>query len=166
MAADFAADGVAEMRVAAILGAATIVFTTIIFTTIMFTMTWHSVRAEDAGPIPQRVEFPSADGRTILVGYLYKPPRWPARQLPAVVMMHGRGGPYSTLAKGRYDATTLSLRHKAWGRTWAEAGYLAILVDGFGPRGYPKGFPRFSYENRPAELNEVTVRPHRVAGLV
>jgi dienelactone hydrolase len=36
---------------------------------------------------------------------------------------------------------------------------VALLVDGFGPRGYPQGFPRFSYETRPAELNEVTVRP-------
>src|SRR6266702_170680 len=40
-----------------------------------------------------------------------------------------------------------------------ERGYVAIMVDGFGPRGYPQGFPRFSYESRPAELNEVTIRP-------
>jgi carboxymethylenebutenolidase len=33
------------------------------------------------------------------------------------------------------------------------------MVDGFGPRGYPKGFPRFSYDQRPKELDEVTVRP-------
>jgi carboxymethylenebutenolidase len=58
-----------------------------------------------------------------------------------------------------YDASTLSLRHKAWGRRWTEAGYVALLVDGFGPRGYPQGFPRHSYENRPAELDEVTIRP-------
>ena len=58
-----------------------------------------------------------------------------------------------------YDASTLSLRHKAWAREWAQAGYIALLVDGFGPRGYPQGFPRFSYDNRPETLNEVTVRP-------
>jgi carboxymethylenebutenolidase len=46
-----------------------------------------------------------------------------------------------------------------WGRLWADGGYVAILVDGFGPRGYPQGFPRFSYRDRPPELNEVTVRP-------
>src|SRR5437870_6562209 len=40
-----------------------------------------------------------------------------------------------------------------------EAGYIAILVDGFSPRGYPHGFPRLSYDSRPEELNEVTVRP-------
>jgi carboxymethylenebutenolidase len=78
---------------------------------------------------------------------------------PAVVMMHGRAGAYSSRARGRYDASTLSQRHQMWGRLWAMQGYLALLVDGFGPRGYPEGFPRFSYESRPKELNEVTVRP-------
>ena len=45
------------------------------------------------------------------------------------------------------------------GRLWAEQGYLALLVDGFGPRGYPQGFPRGSYDFRPGEINEVTIRP-------
>jgi carboxymethylenebutenolidase len=117
------------------------------------------LRAEEDGPTPERVTFMSADGRTMLVGYLYRPTTMSAPRVPAVVMMHGRAGPYSERANGIYDASTLSLRHKAWGREWVEAGYLAILVDGFGPRGYPKGFPRFSYDRRPEELNEVTVRP-------
>jgi dienelactone hydrolase len=115
--------------------------------------------AEDDDPVPERVTFMSADGRTTLVGYVYKPTSMPASRVPAVVMMHGRAGPYSERANGVYDASTLSLRHKAWGREWSQAGYIAILVDGFGPRGYPKGFPRFSYDSRPEELNEVTVRP-------
>src|SRR5436190_13945125 len=115
--------------------------------------------AEDDDPVPERVTFMSADGRTTLVGYVYKPASMPASRVPAVVMMHGRAGPYSERAIGIYDASTLSLRHKAWGREWAEAGYIAMLVDGFGPRGYPKRFPRFSYDSRPEELNEVTVRP-------
>jgi dienelactone hydrolase len=76
-----------------------------------------------------------------------------------VVMMHGRAGAYSSRANGVYDATTLSKRHQAWGRLWAEAGYVALMVDGFGPRGYPQGFPRFSYDARPEEVSEVTVRP-------
>jgi dienelactone hydrolase len=63
----------------------------------------------------------------------------------------------------RYTAT-LSRRHRAWGDLWAEHGYVALLVDGFGPRGYAQGFPRFSYETRPAELNEVTVRPFDAYG--
>src|SRR5437588_3902339 len=87
---------------------------------------------------PERVTFPSADGRTNLVGYLYRPAQ--AGRVPAVVMMHGRAGPYSTRANGVYDASTLSQRHQAWGELLAQAGYIALLVDGFGPRGYPQGF--------------------------
>ncbi len=112
-----------------------------------------------ADVVPERVTFPSADGRTMLTGYLFLPTHRAAGQVPAVVMMHGRAGAYSTNARGRYDATTLSQRHVAWGELWAAQGYIALLVDGFGPRGYAQGFPRFSYEARPAELNEVTVRP-------
>ena len=46
-----------------------------------------------------------------------------------------------------------------WGELWAALGYVAILVDGFGPRGYPRGFPQHSYDERPEAVNEVTVRP-------
>ena len=88
------------------------------------------LRAGDDGPVPERVTFMSVDGRTTLVGYLYKPTTMPASRVPAVVMMHGRAGAYSDRANGVYDASTLSLRHKAWGGEWAEAGYIAILVDG------------------------------------
>ena len=115
--------------------------------------------AEEDAPIPERVTFMSADGRTSLVGYVYKPTMPVGERVPAVVMMHGRAGAYSERAHGVFDATTLSLRHRAWGREWTEAGYIAILVDGFGPRGYPQGFPRFSYNDRPEELSETTVRP-------
>jgi dienelactone hydrolase len=114
--------------------------------------------APDSVPV-DRVELPSADGKTTLVGYLFRPAVPGDTRVPAVVMMHGRAGAYSTLANGVYDATTLSQRHQFWGRWWAEQGYLAILVDGFGPRGYPQGFPRYSYKSRPPELDEVTVRP-------
>jgi len=103
------------------------------------------------------VHFQSEDHTTKLVGYLFEP-SGPGPHA-AVVMLHGRGGPYSSLAKGVYTADTLSKRHKEWGRFWAERGYLALLVDSFGPRGYPQGFPRGSYENRPAEVSEQTVRP-------
>jgi len=106
----------------------------------------------------ERVTFPSADGRTELIGYLFMPEKRAAR-VPAVVMMHGRAGVYSSLARGRYDASTISQRHRAWGTLWAANGYAALLVDDFGPRGYPGGFPRFSYDTRPDAVNEVTVRP-------
>jgi dienelactone hydrolase len=112
-----------------------------------------------AASLPERVTFASADGRTTLVGYVFLPEVPHAARTPAVVMMHGRAGAYSSAARGSYQASTLSKRHQQWGHIWAQQGYLAILVDGFGPRGYPNGFPRFSYDSRPEELNEVTVRP-------
>jgi dienelactone hydrolase len=112
--------------------------------------------------LPERVTFPSADRKTTLVGYFYRPAS--ARgagtaRMPAVVMMHGRSGAYSSAAKGVYDASTLTRRHKAWGELWAARGFIALMVDGFGPRGYPTGFESGSYANRPEALNEVTVRP-------
>jgi len=111
------------------------------------------------GPLPERVTFPSADGQTTLIGYVFKPEGPHPAKTPAVVMMHGRAGPYSSLAEGRYDASTLSQRHQKWGHLWAQQGYLAILVDGFGPRGFPQGFTHQSYKERPESVNEVTVRP-------
>ena len=115
-------------------------------------------KAQATGGLPERVTFLSADGRTMLVGYLYRPMQ-PRARAPAIVMMHGRSGPYSSKANGIYDASTLSRRHKAWGELLAQRGYFALMVDGFGPRGYPQGFPRYSYNDRPEELNEVEVRP-------
>ena len=115
--------------------------------------------APPSGPPPERVTFASADGHTMLIGYVFKPQGPHSARAPAVVMMHGRAGAYSSLANGKYDAKTLSERHRQWGHLWAHQGYLAVLVDGFGPRGYPNGFPRFSYDQRPESLNEVTVRP-------
>ena len=112
-----------------------------------------------ADTLPERVQFPSADDKTTLVGYVFKPAVRRAAQVPAVVMMHGRAGAYSSLAKGVYEAKTLSQRHQFWGQLWAGQGYIAILVDGFGPRGYPQGFPRSSYGTRPATLDEVSIRP-------
>jgi carboxymethylenebutenolidase len=103
------------------------------------------------------VHFQSEDQKTMLVGYLFAPSG--SGPHPGVVMLHGRGGPYSSLANGVYSAETLSKRHKEWGEFWAGCGYIALLVDSFGPRGYARGFPRGSYEDRPAEVSEQTVRP-------
>ena len=103
------------------------------------------------------VHFPSEDQKTRLVGYLFQPTGPPPHA--AVVLLHGRAGPYSSLANGVYDATTLSKRHREWGNFWAERGYYALLVDSFGPRGQAKGFPAGSYKDRPADVSEQTVRP-------
>jgi dienelactone hydrolase len=106
---------------------------------------------------PGTVHFPSEDHKTTLVGYLFEPQG--SGPHPAIVLLHGRAGPYSSAAKGVYTAATLSKRHMEWGTLWAGHGYIALLVDSFSPRGYPAGFPRGSYENRPAEVSEQTVRP-------
>ena len=50
------------------------------------------VRAAHAETLPERVSFPSADGRTTLIGYVFRPKRSHGVRVPAVVMMHGRGG--------------------------------------------------------------------------
>ena len=99
----------------------------------------------------------SEDHKTRLVGYLFEP-EGPGPHA-AVVMLHGRAGAYSSLANGIYSADTLSKRHKEWGEFWTARNYAALLVDSFGPRGYPAGFPRGSYNDRPPEVSEQTVRP-------
>ena len=105
----------------------------------------------------ESVHFRSGDGHTELVGYLFQP-AGPGPHA-AIVMLHGRGGPYSSLAAGTYNADTLSKRHKFWGEFWAGKGYVALLVDSFGPRGHWRGFPKNSYEGRPSEVSEQTTRP-------
>jgi carboxymethylenebutenolidase len=106
---------------------------------------------------PKTVHFQSEDRQTRLVAYLWEPAT--AGPHAAIVLLHGRAGPYSSLAKGVYNATTLSKRHQHWGEYWAELGYVVLLVDSFGPRGYPEGFQRGSYQDRPPEVSEQTVRP-------
>ena len=105
----------------------------------------------------QTVNFLSEDGKTTLVAYQYAPDT-PGPH-PAVVMLHGRGGLYTTL-KQTFDADSLSSRHVAWAKFWVERGYVALLVDSFGPRGYARGFEAGTNDgSRPASVNEITVRP-------
>ena len=118
---------------------------------------------------PDTVFFPSADGATEIVGYLFKP-QTPGPH-PAIVMLHGRGGPYSAnvnqgctlvsrASPSACNANSLSKRHMMWGRYWAERGYLALLPDSFGPRGKAHGFDRFTHDDPDrADVNEKTVRP-------
>ena len=110
-----------------------------------------------AAQTPETVSFMSRDGKTRLSGFLFLPAT-PGPH-PAVVMLHGRAGPYSSLKRGTYTADALTMRHKMWGRFWAERDYIALHVDSFGPRGYPDGFPKHSYKARPPEVSEQVVRP-------
>ena len=119
--------------------------------------------------LPQPTHFPSADGRTELVGYVFEPSG--AGPHPAIVLLHGRGGPYSanvnadcTLVAPGHDspcnAGTLSRRHEMWGEYWAAHGYVALLVDSFGPRGRAHGYGRFTHDDPDREaVNERSVRP-------
>jgi dienelactone hydrolase len=118
---------------------------------------------------PDTVYFRSADGTTEIVGYLFRPAGNGPH--PAIVLLHGRGGPYSAndnasctfVARGAAspcNAATLSKRHVMWGEFWAGRGYVALLADSFGPRGKAHGFGRFSHEDPDRDaVNELTVRP-------
>ncbi len=118
---------------------------------------------------PDTVFFPSADGSTEIVAYLFKP-QTPGPH-PAIVMLHGRGGPYSAnvnqgctlvsrASPSACDASGLSKRHMMWGQYWAERGYIALLPDSFGPRGKAHGFERFTHDDPDRDdVNEKTVRP-------
>jgi carboxymethylenebutenolidase len=118
---------------------------------------------------PETVYFRSADGATEIVGYLFRPAS--SGPHPAIVLLHGRGGPYSlnnnrdcTLVARNTaspcSAATLSKRHEMWGEFWASRAVVALLPDSFGPRGKGHGFGRFSHEDPDrAAVNELTVRP-------
>lgn len=116
---------------------------------------WLSAAALAA--TPETVTFMSADGRTTLTGYVFSPAE-PGRH-PAVVMLHGRAGSYSSLKRGQHNAGALTMRHMMWGNFWAARGYVAIHVDSFGPRGFGDGFAKHSYASRPQEVSEQSVRP-------
>lgn len=106
---------------------------------------------------PETVKFISGDGKTTLTGYVFLPAQTGPH--PAVVMLHGRAGPYSSLKRGQHNADALTMRHKMWGNFWAERGYVAMHVDSFGPRGYGDGFAKNSYNSRPLDVSEQSVRP-------
>ena len=118
---------------------------------------------------PETIYFKSADGRTDIAGYLFRP-RAPGPR-PAIVLLHGRAGPYSAnfnqdceqVSRGirsPCNAATLSKRHMMWGEFWAARGVIALLPDSFGPRGMAHGFGRFSHgDPERDEVNEKTVRP-------
>jgi dienelactone hydrolase len=109
----------------------------------------------------ENVVFPglAPDGYSLLA-YLFKPnpDAFPGPR-PAVVVMHGRAGPYSSAQHGLgcdgqftpnacYNVTTLSIKIESWGKRWQELGYVALVVDGFGSRGRPEGFAAGTFSDR------------------
>lgn len=78
---------------------------------------------------PLGVEIPTAglsSSRTPLAGYLFKPAD--AGPHPAVVMMHGCGGPFARSGH-------LNSRHRMWGEFLQQQNYAALLLDSFVSRG-------------------------------
>jgi dienelactone hydrolase len=140
----------------------------------IFALAVTLLAASAALAAPETVYFMSADGKTEIVGYLFSP-IGPAPH-PAMVMLHGRAGPYSTndnatctfvarAVDSPCNANTLSKRHVMWGEYWVARGYLALLPDSFGPRGKAHGFPRFSHGDPDRDsVNEKTVRPFDAEG--
>lgn len=131
------------------------------------------VEAQDVGPAysaagsaarptagGEPVTFTSRDeAGTELTGYLFRPAMPAGGAVPAIVLMHGRSGIYSSMAEGVHDASTISQRLRSWAGYWSDRGYVALIVDSFGPRGHPEGFAAGTYSERPADINEVTIRP-------
>jgi len=75
----------------------------------------------------RKVELRSESGGGVLTGYLLEPSQ-PGRR-PAVVAMHGCGGPLA-----RHGG--LSSRHLDWGLRLRAAGYVVLFPDSFGSRGH------------------------------
>jgi len=73
----------------------------------------------------EQVSFPGAGVE--LVGRLYRPAG--AGPFPALVLMHGCSGMW------RRDGREPTAAYAAWAEHWRSRGYVALLVDSFGPRG-------------------------------
>ena len=111
------------------------------------------------GPLPDQVAFLSADGRTKVSGLCLQARSCPSRARP------GRGDDAwprrrtSSLADGRYDASTLSPTTQKWGHSGRSKVIWQFSSTALVPRGFPHGFAAGTHDQRPANVNEVTVRP-------
>jgi poly(3-hydroxybutyrate) depolymerase len=75
-------------------------------------MTMLSAWCARADSLPEQVTFQSADGRTMLTGYLFMPSDRAGKHA-AVVMMHGRGGVAASIRPMRKVAMTALLCRSA-----------------------------------------------------
>ena len=130
---------------------------------LLFVVPVPMAAAQEARVAVEKVSFPSRDGKTNITGYVFKSAAAPDKA-PAIVMVHGRSGAYSSRAGGTYEAGTLSGRHKSWGRLLARQGYIVVLVDDYGSLGFPGGIARAEMKNRPAALDDISGRPLHAYG--
>lgn len=80
---------------------------------------------------PTAVSFANASG-LMLSGQVFTPTgAAPAVGRPAVVMLHGCAGLYYTNAQGQVSISSI---YREWADRLTAAGYVALLVDSFGPR--------------------------------
>jgi carboxymethylenebutenolidase len=112
--------------------------------------------AQPLGRLPERVSFPSLDGRAMLVGFLFVSAA--QGRSPAIVLLHGRSTVYAVSARGDYGAEILRRRDLLSARPWAAMGYVARIVESLRPGGYPLGFRAGSPDERPPKVDEATVR--------
>lgn len=123
-----------------------------------------SVLAQSSTTV-REVAFKSTDGKTIK-GYLFQPAGGGTAKHPAMVILGGRRGIYSSQAGGVYNASTIARRYKAWEEFWVKRNFEVLIVDDFGSFGYPTGFASGTYGERPAVLDDVHARPaYAIGGL-
>jgi hypothetical protein len=92
-----------EKKMAALPSNSAIRLTTLVY--LLASFCFANAAPPPLGPAPDQVAFLDADNQTRLIGYVFKPEIAHAERLPAVVMMHGPAGAYSSLANGRrFDA--------------------------------------------------------------
>jgi dienelactone hydrolase len=117
----------------------------------------------------ETVYFESLDvSRTKVAAYLFKPAETTASR-SAVVLLHGRGGVYSTSAKrlcadvesvphNRCDGSNLSGKIQCWVDRYQSAGFAVLVIDSFGSRGKPQGFAAGTMEERGEQFSPKDAR--------
>jgi dienelactone hydrolase len=100
-----------------------VVLATMMLALALFVALTSDGQAQSVEPIT----FPSGHEGLKLEGYLLKPSQ--AGRRPAVVALHGCGGPLSRRGG-------LSKRHLDWGQRLARNGFVVLFPDSFGSRGY------------------------------